>query len=437
MRAGSGFALLAALCLVSTSASAAAAGSAAASTPATSASLSTLARDLLARFKPSVVQIRTFYGTNSAEFSHGTGFVVAHGGVLLTNYHVVADAILYPEKFRMEFRMADGPSGAIQVLAIDVRDDLAIVRATGIDPEPLTLRSEVPPRGEHVYSLGYPLDLGYIITEGVANGLDEHTIEPRLYYSGALNPGMSGGPTVDAAGQVVGINDSTSHEGELLSFLVPAEFVPALLARASGALDPKAVSLDVTKQLQAHVSSLLSAIPTPWEVQNISGYQLPAKLTPYFTCYAGGDTEPNRPVHTQRMTCNTRASLFVQEGLSSGDLFFEHTVLVSERLGPVRFAQRLSNYAAGTGGEFDGSAQHVTPYSCQRDTLKLATLDVAVRICVRGYRLYEGLYDFTATAVSLNQPRRGVITSLNISGAAFDDGMAFIHRYLGALQWTP
>ncbi|HTP40199.1 MAG TPA: serine protease [Steroidobacteraceae bacterium] len=417
------------MCLLSTAARAA--------TATAAAPLSTPARDLLARFRPSVVQIRTFYGSNAAEASHGTGFAVMHGGVLLTNYHVVADAILYPQKYRMEYRTPEELTGAIQVLAIDVRDDLALVRATGIDPEPLEIRTDVPARGEHVYSLGYPLDLGYIITEGVANGLDEHTIEPRLYYSGALNPGMSGGPTVDASGAVVGINDSTSREGELLSFLVPARFVPDLLAHARSSLDPQAVTLEVTRQLQAHVKTMLGEIPAQWEVQAISGYRLPAKLAPYFTCYAGGDTDPNLPVHAQRMTCSTRAGLFVQEGLSSGDLFFEHTVLVSERLGPVRFANRLSSYAAGEAGDIEGSARHVTPYSCERETLKLRTLDVAVRICARGYRLYEGLYDFTATAVSLNQPLRGVVTSLNISGAGFDDGMAFIHRYLGALQWTP
>jgi hypothetical protein len=197
------------------------------------------------------------------------------------------------------------------------------------------------------------------------------------------------------------------------------------------------VRADISSQLQQHVKSLLDTITSPWTVQNISGFELPAKLTPFFTCYAGGDTDPNQPVHSQTMNCNTGASLFVQEGLNSGDLFFGHTVLVSDRLGALRFSQRMTYLARETGSGVGGSTSHVTPFACQRDTLKLATLDVAVRICVRGYRLYEGLYDFTATAVSLDQPLRGMVTSLDITGAGFDDGMAFIHRYFGALQWKP
>src|SRR5712691_6060061 len=57
---------------------------------ARTAELSASARDLLARLRPSIVQIRSFFGGNSAEAEHGTGFAVAPDGVLLTNYHVIA-----------------------------------------------------------------------------------------------------------------------------------------------------------------------------------------------------------------------------------------------------------------------------------------------------------------------------------------------------------
>jgi len=68
---------------------------------------------------------------------------------------VVADGILYPDSYRMEYRTADGQTGRVMVLAIDVRHDLAVVRAAGLGAAPLALRKAIPPRGER--ALGHRL----------------------------------------------------------------------------------------------------------------------------------------------------------------------------------------------------------------------------------------------------------------------------------------
>ena len=52
------------------------------------------------RTRASIVQIKGFFGNNTAQAFHGTGFAVARGGLVLTNYHVVAEQVLYPEKYR-------------------------------------------------------------------------------------------------------------------------------------------------------------------------------------------------------------------------------------------------------------------------------------------------------------------------------------------------
>src|SRR5260370_17484180 len=80
--------------------------------------------------------------------------------------------------------------------------------------------------------MGNPLDLGFTIIEGTYNGLVERSYNDRVHFSGALNPGMSGGPTVNGEGLVVGINVATRRGGQLVSFLVPARFAAALLQSA-------------------------------------------------------------------------------------------------------------------------------------------------------------------------------------------------------------
>ena len=103
--------------------------------PATAAS--TAARQILDRARPAVIQIKGFFGANTAEAFHGTGFAVAPDGVFMTNWHVVSDAVLYPEKYRLEYKTAVGATGSILVRAIDVRHDLAVVAAVGFAPTPL------------------------------------------------------------------------------------------------------------------------------------------------------------------------------------------------------------------------------------------------------------------------------------------------------------
>ena len=47
-------------------------------------------------------------------------------------------------------------------------------------------------RGERIYSLGNPLDIGFAVTEGTYNGLVQRSFYPRIFFGGALNPGMGG-----------------------------------------------------------------------------------------------------------------------------------------------------------------------------------------------------------------------------------------------------
>ena len=67
------------------------------------------------------------------------------------------------------------------------------------------LQQQTSVQGATVYSLGNPHDLGLIVVPGTYNGLQKHSFYPRIHFTGAVNAGMSGGPTVDAAGKVVGV----------------------------------------------------------------------------------------------------------------------------------------------------------------------------------------------------------------------------------------
>jgi serine protease Do len=393
-------------------------------TPATSEN----ARDILAGVRPGVIQIKGFFGTNTAQAFHGTGFAVAADGMFMTNYHVVAQVVRYPDKYRLEYRSADGKTGKVAVLAIDVRHDLAVVRALGHSPEPLKLETEVPVKGDRAYSIGFPLDVGLTITEGVSSGRVEDSFDPRIHYSGAINGGMSGGPALNVSGNVIGVNVSGYRFEQLVSFLVPAAHAQALLKIAL-AQKPSAHGhkKEVLAQLRTHTKDLLGALDGKMLTQSVAGYSLPAKLAQFIDCNASGDPAPNQPVHVVRIN--------LQQGLYSGDIKYSHYVLSTEKLDAWRFARRLSDLAVATGAY--GSRRHVGPFACNNKVVSLKGFDASVMVCVRSYRKLDGLFDFTVRVSSLNGSKRGFASHLDMYGLEFDGGMKFIKRYVDAMEWKP
>lgn len=392
---------------------------------------------VLERIRSSLIQVKMFLGANSAHTSHGTGFAVAPGGYFMTNYHVVAEVVLHPERYRLEYRSPADETGPLEVIAIDVRNDLAVVRAPAHAPAPLPLQAAVPSQGARAFSVGYPLDVGLTITEGVSNGKVPDSFNPRIHYSGALNGGMSGGPTLNADGEVIGVNVSGYLFSQLVNFVVPGAHAVRLRDRAlahGAELPPTSATLEqsLQQQLRGHSKELLAAFDRPFETQVSDGYRLPAKLVPFMECSASGRLEPEEPVQTTRIHCAANAGLHVETGLSSGDLYFVHNVLSTNRLGPWRFFNRLSKFTSAVGHY--GQRKHVGPYACRDRIVALKGFDASLMTCVRAYRKLAGLFDFAVRIASMDGARTGFVSHLDMYGVDYDEGMAFLRRYVDAME---
>ena len=109
--------------------------------------------------------------------------------------------------------------------------------------------------------------------------------------------------------------------------------------------------------------------------------------------------------------------------------------MTAEELDAWRFAHRLANTSSASGAF--GSRKHVGPFACRDSVVKLAGFDAALLVCTRGYRNFEGLYDFTVRVTSLNAPARGFASHLDMYGLEFDAGMRFVRRYVEAMRWQP
>ena len=202
--------------------------------------VSASAQRLYSEARPHLLQVRTLLKGQDSQASVGSGFLVTDEGHILTNYHVVSQAALQPERYRLVYSTADRREGALQLLGLR-RHPRPRPRQAGrsggarrATARCASGRASTPlSQGERIYSLGNPLDVGFAVIEGTYNGLVERSFYPTIFFAGSLNPGVSGGPTLDGQGRVIGINVAARRDGEQVSFLVPAAFAEELLERGA------------------------------------------------------------------------------------------------------------------------------------------------------------------------------------------------------------
>jgi S1-C subfamily serine protease len=389
--------------------------------------------------REAVVQIRGFLGESESSAFHGSGFAVGDGRRIVTNYHVVAPAVLYPQQYRLEYLAGDGRTGLLHVLAIDVRNDLAVVAGEDLELPALRLRGEIPAQGERAWSIGFPLNLGLTITEGVANGLVENSFEQRIHYTGAINGGMSGGPALDRRGRAYGVNVSLVTDRQLVGFVVPAKHIAPLLARAKVPLDQSLSARQlrqlVTGQVLAYEAEVLEAWPETAVTQEVRGYVLPTRISPRVECSTVDEKSPHARLRVETVSCRIPFPLRVQADVLVAGLFMQHRVLQSLGLHPLQFERLVNRIAEGP--RRAGSAAQLAPFACLDALVSLDGFDARVSTCVRQYRLFAGLYDFDVTVVGIDDAQQALVSRLALQGVAFESGRRIMERFLGALQWTP
>jgi putative serine protease PepD len=188
--------------------------------------------EVVDRVLPSVVTVRS---SNPGGRNLGSGFVISTDGFLLTNDHVIGPAV---DAITVTFH--DGSQAPASVAGRDPESDLAVLRVDRGGLSPVHFGdSEAVAVGDPVLAVGSPLALANTVTSGIVSAVDRaigtgRPGGPVRYYAAiqtdaAVNQGNSGGPLVDAAGQVVGVNAmiksvaaSESGAGSIgLAFAIP------------------------------------------------------------------------------------------------------------------------------------------------------------------------------------------------------------------------
>ena len=416
------------------------AGAEAAAVPTAPVSLS--ARKVYEQARSQLVQIRTVLKGQASQTSVGSGFFVSEQGHIVTNFHVVSEAALKPERHDLVYVTADGREAAVRILQIDVPHDLALLKAADAEPrryDALAFRPEAQAlaQGERIYSLGNPLDVGFAVTEGNYNGMVRRSFYPQIFFGGALSAGMSGGPALDQEGRVIGINVARRVDGEQVSFLVPAAFAQALLERSRDAapLSGPAYAV-VTEQLMQHQSALTERfVQQGWKSAAHPRYRVPVPSDIFMRCWGSSEPSKTGGMDLERSDCVMDTRIFVGD-YTTGAMSVRHESYDASKIGPLRFAAR--NSAAFRNESFVRlRPEHQTKPQCHEGYVDRDGLPLRSVVCVRAYKKLPQLYDVSVLVATLDQPSAGVQGRFDVQGVSYPNAMKLARHYLESYAWVP
>jgi len=391
--------------------------------------------NIYSNVEKSVYQIRVINKETGKKSSIGSGFVVKRPDILATNYHVVSEYINDPDVFQLEYLATDGSTGPLALIDFDIVHDLAVIKSSKPMGEPLKI-SDLPKKGATLYSVGNPMDLGFTIVKGTNNGILSKAEDGNVLFSGSLNPGMSGGPTLDDDGNIVGVNVATSGNG--ISFLVPAEYLKVVLDRLEEN-NYKPVEdrfAHSAKQIVENSKKLINKmLHNKWSATKIGHMIVPAELDKSLRCWDASRTPKKDDLFRTYFTrCSNEDNIFISSRLNVGTINYEYMWLETEKLSPTRFYRRYEKVNSSVIGSRAGK-RDVTNFSCHTDFTKIASQDFKTTVCRRDYLKFKGLSDMLFTTAMVGHENTGFLFNLDFTGTDAKSAMALFTRMLETFKW--
>ena len=181
------------------------------------------------------------FGQTYSSAAAGTGVIVTSDGYILTNKHVIDGAS------KVTVILDDGTTYEdVEVVTTDPLNDIAFLKIDGVsnltaatlgDSKTISVGQQVIAIGnalgeyQNTVTAGIVSGTGRSVTASDGTGYNTETLSDMIQTDAAINSGNSGGPLVNAAGEVIGINTATSTTAENMGFAIPISSVKGMLAQ--------------------------------------------------------------------------------------------------------------------------------------------------------------------------------------------------------------
>jgi len=395
------------------------------------------AEQIFHQLAPSLYQIRLIDKASEEKSSIGSGFQITDDGLIATNYHVISGFAQHPTKYRLEYLDNNGNKGALELKSVDVINDLALVQRTVTEKMPyFKITEKEPLKGEEIYSLGNPHDLGMIVVPGTYNGLKIESFHDRIHFTGSINPGMSGGPVVNSLAQVVGINVATS--GNQIGFLVPHDKLFTLFNHYLKN-PPKNIDTQISEQLIGSQKKLISAmLSIPWQQKALGNAMIPIIDVPYIRCWGESNADKADAIALLAVAnCALEENTYINGGFFTGSVDMEFKYMKSKKLSDLKFYHIYQQHILRAGPGNKAGKDDVTEYQCHHDLVKpdAGNMDDKAILCTRAYKKFPKLFDVLFIAASIDKGDQSLISHFTLSGVTQESALAFTQKFLESVSW--
>lgn len=386
---------------------------------------------------PSLYQIRLIDKASGEKSSIGSGFQISGDGMIATNYHVIANYAQHPTKYQIEYLDHLGKRGLLDLKSVDVINDLALVKREPVGDMSYFSIAEAPPeRGEEIYSLGNPHDLGMIVVPGIYNGLKKQSFNDRIHFTGAINPGMSGGPVVNYNTEIVGINVATS--GNQIGFLIPHDKLAALY-KAYQISPPEDINQQISTQLSQNQEKLFSTLLTSdWQIKELGRGLIPTIDVPFVRCWGDSNADSaDALMLSVATTCTLDEYTYLTSNFITDTLSMEFRFLQAKDLINTKFYYLYEQQIQHAGPSNAATKDDVSEYECQHDIVMAPNHGINNKtiLCTRVYKKYPQLFDVLYLSASVDRDDQALISHFTLSGVEKDNALAFTRKFMESVSW--
>lgn len=397
------------------------------------------AEQLFNQLKPSLYQIKLIDKASGEKSSIGSGFQISSDGIIATNYHVISSYALHPNKYRIEYFDYQGNKGNLSLQSVDVINDLALVRRdVEHEMQFFELSQNTPHKGEQLFSLGNPHDLGMIVVPGTYNGLKKESFNERIHFTGSINSGMSGGPVVNKSAQVVGVNVATS--GNSIGFLVPHDKLVNLFEAYLNTA-PQSISEQMTEQLITSQNKLISTIlDSPWQAKKLGEKAIiPIIDVPFVRCW--GDSNADKAdalILTAVANCSLDENTYISSQFFTGTMEIEFRTMQAKDIGASKFYRLYQQQISHAGAGNRANKENVTQYQCHHDLVMPdnQAINNKTIFCTRAYKKFPDLFDILYLSASIDKENQALVSHFTIAGINKPNALAFTRQFMEAVLWN-
>jgi hypothetical protein len=328
-----------------------------------------------------------------------------------------------------------------EILAVDIQNDLAILKVEQALRVPLlALRETLPDRGESGYSMGKPGSYQHSIVSGTFNGVSEKASSPLIIFSGPINGGMSGGPTLDSQGRVVGVNVATSTQHQLVGLAVPAEAVGQIIRRTNQQTPPSMDELrkDIARQVSAFNQQIVMRFDLPTHsVRRLGPFQVRGDISTDQPCSASRKDTPNDHFKRTDQRCYTSSSLYISDQQRAAYIVMGSFWFHSEKMSAHGLARLVEDQLTRLRNVKDDDGPTASWHCTEQRLRGRFDLPIQLHACRRAVEKLPGLFDFRFRYTPLVSGPDALLVDIGMSG--FDDASAraLLLKSMDSLSFTP